>query len=389
MTAFNFREKVMMVLVALVVLIELVARIIAAGQDDRLGKQILADIVETRKLQAKGEADYKAEFLNKCLLARQVYQFSWYRVETTRVGPANLRKQYAMSLQEYNDLIELSWRLNRFLALPLDGPENYMMIAKWIMESAICNQVKHRTGEIIRMTGYTRDGLAIALYHYKYTLRIGPGHPLYIKELYDSTPDIERIFSKIENVVKFDYAYIAYLLRQYEYRWDFVLTAFHFGEGKTEYWVGSGLKEVPNYRLDGKWKGYWLRQYYQSVFEIAQGISMGQLQRISRWSAVVDVVKTYNEVNQAYLGTLVVQAQKAERFAELEKEYKALQVRFENYKKTHEELCQKIAELNDVTLDYRRARAELLKRELRLKLAKLKASVQKLYRRLVEGGKPE
>lgn len=352
-------------------------------REGKIGRQILADLIEIKKLESIGEADYRAKFVEKCLLARQVYQWSWWR---TRVSPyhgkLNVEKVYAMSLKDYNELIEFCWDANRYLGLPLDSPDNYMVLSKWILESSINNSMEHKTGEIIKMAGYIENGVRTALYRYRYDLHVSKGHPFYIKELYEENPDFELLFTDYMKVAKFDYAYMLFLLKQYDFKWDFVLTSFHFGEDKVGYWLNRGLKEVPNYRLDGKWKGYWLREYYQTVFEIAQGIHLGKLDRVSRFERVVGTFKKYKEVRDSYVATICLQARRLEKYEETEAKYVALLDAVEKYKKINSELTTQIDQLNDLGAKYKNTLRESEKQKTQEKIESMKVTISTLYQKL-------
>ena len=350
-------------------------------------KAMLDSIAGVKHLQKKTRDDYKAEYIDRCLRARQVYQYSWWKGVQTKVGKVYVKKRYAMTLQEYNDLIEKSWRYNRVIGLPLDGPVNYYMLAKWILESAINPHAKHKTGEVLCLTGYTECGMAIALHHYKNTLKIEKGHALYIPGIYDRHPAYERIFSSIENVIKLDYAYIYYLLQEYDYKWDFVLTGFHLGEGKIIYWIRKDLKSIPNYRLDGKWKGYWLRAYYQTVYEIAEGIYQGRLSRISRWQQTVGKFKKVNKIRHEYVQHVRIRMKRSENFEELEKEHKAFREKLKKYKKLNEELIIKQGKLNDIELDYRREKRKEVKAKIKKIRDKARKAVIDAWKRLKREGK--
>jgi len=318
--------------------------------ESHIKDKIFNDIMEINKLSATKEDDYKRTFINNCLLARQVYQWSWYRSEKTTVGYINAEKRYAMSLKEYNDLVELSWKLNRQLNIPFDSWENYIPISKWILESSINPYAEHNTGEVIRMTGYTVEGMVIALYHYKHTLCIQRGHPFYIPELYEnplSEQRMKEVFRNVENVVKFDYAYIQYLLSEYDYRWDWVLTGFHFGEAKTLFWKSSGLKMIPNYRLDGQWGKYFLREYYQNVFELAQGISLGRMDRISRFEEIVGIFKRSGNAITEYINVVRLRLKAEEKALDMDEKCKQVQSQYSQYRAINEDLLSHISILNE------------------------------------------
>lgn len=378
----NKLEKIFLFSSIIVVLILLFVFVIKSKDD--IGKKILSDLVEIQKYNMKKPDDYKADFIQKCLLARQVYQYNWWKTRKTKIGSVYVDKKYAMSLEEYNKIIEMSWDLNRLLSVPLDSWENYIMLAKWILESSICPYIEHKTGEIIKMTGYTKDGAMIALFHYKYEMNIKKGHKLYIPQLFDdlSIDDLTKVFEDIDNVIKFDYSYILFLMTQYDYRWDWVLTSFHFGEGKTLYWKDLGLKSIPNYRLDGKWAGYYLREYYQSIYEIAQGISIGNLTRISRWEEIISMFKKHYEWQKEYVATIRLKVNCEEKTYEMEEKYKKMFFEFGNYKKINEELLNQMAKLNDLNLDYKREFLKSKKKKIFDTIMNLKKKIIEQYEKL-------
>jgi hypothetical protein len=341
--------------------------------------------MEIQKLNSMKEEDFKRAFINNCLLARQVYQWSWYRSEKTTVGFINAEKRYAMTLKEYNDLIELSWKLNRQLNIPLDSWENYIMLSKWILESSINPYAEHHTGEIIKMTGYTMDGVIIALYHYKHTLCIQKGHPFFIPELYEnplSEQRIKEIFSDVGNVVKFDYSYLQYLLSEYDYRWDWVLTGFHFGEQKTDFWKASGLKMIPNYRLDGKWSNYFIREYYQTIFELAQGISLGNMDRISRFEEITGAFKKADTTITEYVNVVRLRLKAEEKAMDMQEKCRKIQSEYSNYKAINQDLLSHISILNEAVLTCRQEKKE----KQRQKLYKFRQEVVDAWNNLLKAG---
>jgi hypothetical protein len=317
--------------------------------------QIIHELLKVEEISKTKEEDYKKDFMNKTFMARQVYQFSWYKVKGTKVGDLNLNKYYAMNNQEYDHLCQNSWQYNRLLSVPLDSWMNYIPLAKWIMESAIYLYAEHKTGEIIRMTGYTMDGYVIALFHYKYSLNIVPGHPLYVQALENNRSmnkdDISRIFTDIDNVTRFDYAYLWHLCQAYDYRWDWVLTAFHYGEAKTEYWQGQKLTSIPNYRLDGKWCEEDMRDYYLAIYEIAQGIAMGKLDRISKFEAYVKEFASTRTAEIDYINTLRLKARSEDKMRSLEESYMKMKNDFSNYKVVNSMLLKQMGDLNEMTID--------------------------------------
>lgn len=345
--------------------------------------QLLSDLIKVQQIQLENEEKYKQDFINKSFLARQVYQFQWYKRTETKVGKLNLEKVFAMDLKEYNDLMELSWELNQELNIPWNSWENYIIEAKWILESAICNQIKHKTGEIIRMAGYTEGGFRDAWFHYKHDLNITSSRdPFYIEELFQKYLTTEQIMKIMEDplkVARFDYAYYSYIHNQYDEQWDWSLTSFHFGDGKTLYWKGAGLKMIPNYRLDGKWKNHYMREYYQTVLEIAQGIALGKMTRPSRYNRVVKkFARAYNARNK-YIQALRIKLKSEEKAQKILKDFEQLNKDFEEYKTQQEELMRNLAKLSDLTLDYRRAPKERIKQEMDKLKGKIKRGWNKLF----------
>lgn len=317
--------------------------------------QIIRDLIKVQEISKTKDEDYKADFMNKTFIARQVYQYSVYRIKNTKVGDLNLNKYYAMNNKEYDHMCQMSWEFNRRLSTPLDSWENYIPLAKWIMESAIYLYAKHKTGEIIYMTGYTRSGYLMALHYYTYGLNIVPGHPWYSRDIDASRTmadeDITRIFYDLDNVVKFDYAYLSHLLQTYNYRWDWALTGFHYGEDITEYWHDKDLREIPNYRLDGRWSEEYMRDYYLAIFEIAQGIAMGKLERISKFEDYVKKFANTRNGTSDYINTLRLKARSEDKFRNLEESYMKMRSDYSNYKVVNEAILKQMADLNELTLE--------------------------------------
>lgn len=367
--------------IAVIMLILFIGISLGKGNEaEKLKIRLITESLEIQKLNATTADDLKRDYLNKCLLARQVYQWSCYRIAPSKVGDLNLNKYYAMTLREYNDMVEQTWDYNRMLSIPMDSWENYILIAKNILESALNERAQHKTGELIAMAGYTRSGFEHALIAYKYRLNINPGHRWYIRDL-DTTrtmtdDDIRRIFSTYENVLKFDYAYFLSLAMEYDYRWDWMLTGFHFGTDKTDFWESKGLKEVPNVRLDGRWSSdYYLREYYQAIFEIAQGISQGNLQRISRMEEYVNKLVKYDTAVSKYVMTLKLKTRSEDKFRDLEESYMATRTEFSNYRRINEDLLRQMANLNDLTLDIKSDKSAV---------SALKQKIKAQYRKLVK-----
>ncbi len=349
--------------------------------------KIFEEIVRSKQGFTK-VGDLKADFLHKCLIARQVYQWSWYKKVKTKLGYVKLDRRYAMNLREYNELVEMSWKLNRHLSIPLDHWQNYIMLAKWILESSLNANANHKTGEIIKFAGYTKSGLQASLTHYLFESDIRRGHPLYISELFKkgiTLKNIIRSLEKFDHVIKYDYAYILFLLSEYGYRWDWTLTAFHFGEHRTDYWRKVGLKTIPNYRLDGKWKDHYLRQYYQTVYEIAKGIYLGKFTRISRFQKKVKKLRKQREIHKKFYATLRLKIKSKEDFLELENRLKEVQQEYEKFKKDQIKLIEQMGELNDLVLDYRKSKKKKLKdwaKRLYRKIIPLKKSIKSNYKKL-------
>ena len=352
--------------------------------ENKVKNRLLFDIIQIEKLKQKTEDEYKKEFVNKCLLARQVYQFSWYSKTPTKIGDLQLEKYYAMTLREYNALVERAWEYNRLLGIPLDSWENYIMLGKWIMESAICPFVEHKTGEILKFAGYTEIGLRDAMFIYLYQSHIERGHPLYIEELFkpnNSLEDLKHIFNNpitgVWNTEKFDYAFILYLLSQYNYDWAFTLTGFHYGYDTTDYWKSIGLKEVPVKRLDGGWGEEFLRDYYQAILEIAQGIKLGRLERISQFEQVIGYYQRMDKKRQNFIDTLRLKVRSEQQFKNLTDKYYDLKEDFTNYKKLNDSLLKSMADLNDLTLEKENP-------SFKERIQKLKNTVTYKYKQLLK-----
>lgn len=361
--------------------------IVISIKEKDYSKELLKDIIKVEKINLTTEQDCKKDFMNKCLLARQVYQWTWWARRTSLIGELNTFKYYAMDLREYNDMIELSWKLNRELKIPIDSWENYIQLAHWILESSINPLAEHKTDEVLKFAGYVIDGFRIAFYHYRYNFRINAGHPLYIDYLFQSGIKESDIITYLNNnllqAVRFDYGYMLHLLQVYNYQWDWTLTAFHFGEQRTEYWKTLGLKEIPNYRLDGHWQGYYLREYYQAVFEIAQGISQGNFSRISQWEKRVDKLKGQKGLTEKYIITFQIKAKSVNEFSDLEKKLKEVNTDFSNAKIRWNGLFNQMSELNDLNLKYRDAERFNLKDYVKVlykKVIELKNKIRKNYR---------
>jgi len=79
----------------------------ASKENRKISDDLIADIIQIQKIKIKTEADWQRDFLHKAILARQVYQYSWYKSMMTKVGYVNIKKYYAMSLKDYNELVEL------------------------------------------------------------------------------------------------------------------------------------------------------------------------------------------------------------------------------------------------------------------------------------------
>ncbi len=319
---------------------------------------ILRDAMDTKALTQHSKNWYRQKFMSKARAARQVYQYRWWRYANSRYGKIPVLMKRAMNLKDFNYMMLESFRLNRALGLPIDSPQNFYMIAKWTLESAINDKAKHSTGELwwLAMAGYTDGGFQAALYHYKHDLKIDKGHPMYIDGIYDRHPNWENIFKGYINVIKFDYAYIHYLRSYHNYKWDFALTAFHFGEGKPIYWQRKGLHSVPMFRLDAKWKGYHIREYCETVHEIAYGIYLGKLTRISRWKERVGAIVKANKVRDAYVQNVRLQAIRNQSADEFEAELNEVNEKFKWYRKKNERAHQAQARLNNLILDERRGK---------------------------------
>lgn len=118
-------------------------------QQNKIYQKFFSDSMQIKELDKNKEADYKADFMAKSMLARQVYQFSWYKKINSRLGKINGPKYYAMNLQEYDKFCQKIWEYNRRLSIPLDSAENYYPLGKYITESSINEKAEHKTGEII------------------------------------------------------------------------------------------------------------------------------------------------------------------------------------------------------------------------------------------------
>lgn len=350
--------KVSIMLAIVIFSIGMTALISNIVKDSQFKNKIFSDIVEVNKINETKEEELRKDFVNKCLLARQVYQFSWYKKTPTKIGDLQLEKYYAMSLDEYDRMIDKMWEYNKQIGIPRGSWEQYIPLSKYIMESAICNWIEHKTGEIIKLCGYTEEGMRDALFRYLYESHIDKGHPLYIPELFksgNSLDDLKNIFNNhitgVDNTVKFDYAYTKYLLGLYNYDWSWSLTGFHFGIDLTEYWKRIGLTSVPSRRIDGRWKDESLREYYQSIFEIAQGISMGNLARISRFEEIVGYYQKMEKRRQNYIDSLRLKVRSEHALKRLEEKYNDTVDAFTNFKKLNKDILMRMAEYNDFKLD--------------------------------------
>lgn len=382
-------DKTKFIWVSIAALVTLVASWQATGvlkSRNDVANKLLEQTMQVREYSIDKEQYYKQDFETKCLLARMVYQYSWYKSIDTQLGKLQIPKYYAMNLQEYSDLIDLSWEYNRKLSIPIDSWENYIMLAKWIYESAICTWIEHKTGEIIRMTGYTADGFGLALYYYLYEMSIQPGHAFYIQELFNNknmnVRDIEILFRDYRRVVKFDYAFISYLLSKYDYKWEWALTAFHFGVNKPDYWwYDKELKVVPNKRLNGEWASIWLREYYQTVYEIAHSIATGRLERISKYEQKVATTGKWRKQQENYVNTLRLKFKGEERYNELKAKCDQLVNDLDKYKQLNNMLIEKMGKLNELNLkqDYNK---QVISTNMRKDILKLKKEIEENYKKM-------
>ena len=316
----------------------------------RISGKFMRDRIQLDYTKGLSPEDYKAAYMNNCLIARGVYQYQWYRPVKTIFGYLKLDKRFAMSLQEYNDLVDLSWELNRYICLPLDSPDNYNMISKWILESSLNADADHKTGEVIKFTGYTEVGLAHALFVYKHVSKIQQGSPFYIKGIYDSNADLQDIFSDLHNVLKFDYAYMFYLLQKYDYNWNMAWTAFHLSYAKTDFWYSLGLRDIPINRLDGKWADFFLKEYYLTIKEIAISIATGRMDRPSRAVKYIAKARKVNRAKYNYIETLRLKIKQENKANELEAEFRQVYTAFTNYMALNEIVLNKMGKLNDMTI---------------------------------------
>lgn len=370
------REKILLVLSIVLLLVSIIS-VVFVSRGVGIRDKVLMDLIDIQKIDKREVESMKRDYLNKCLLARQVYQFSWWVSKETKIGKLYLEKQYAMNLYQYNQLINLSWDLNREIGVPIDSWQNYVMLAKWIMESGIWENAKHDTGEIVAFAGYTTEGLASALYVYKFYCHINEGSPLYVKAIFkaETKDDLLNAFANLYNVVRFDYGFIKYLLSTYNYQWDWVLTGFHFGFDKTDYWWRMGLKSIPEFRLDGKWSEEYMREYYQAIYEIAQGIALGQFERVSRYKRVLTSAKHFENANTKFIETLRLKVRSEQSFKELNRKYTELVTDFTNYRKLNEQLYGRIAELNDIVVD---SDSKTMKQQIE----GLKSEIRKMWKRI-------
>ena len=354
-------------------------------------RALMRDVIKIDYMSEQSEKDYRRDFTRKAFLARQVYSWTWWKTRKTKVGRLKLDQKFSMSLREYKKLLNDIWKYNKVLSIPVDSWQIFVPLADWMLESSLNMNVKHKTGEILGFVGYTHDGFRAAFYHYTRTLNIERGHPLYIKELFNSRlkeKDAIKLLNKsIPKMVKFDYAYKWHLLQEYDYKWDWALTAFHFGEGRTWFWRNAGLKDIPDERLDGKWEDFYMREYMETVYEIAQGISVGKPGRISKWKYKVKRLRRQRELRRKYIANLRIAIKSEEEFKRMEKRITTLVVDHKKYKKKANYMIKKQARLNDLMLDYRKSIKKRFfswaKKKMR-KIVKIKSDIRDIYDDLVE-----
>lgn len=352
----NQREKLGIAVIGLLIaiLIGFILSGIINGNRENIAVKLLNSFIDYKSMTEEKKAAYKDDFMKKCLLARTVYQYGGYHQEETKLGKLSTGRYYAMSAEDYNDMCEMSWEYNRKISIPMDAWQNYIMLAKWIFESGICTYIQHATGEIIRMCGYTEDGFRAAFYYYEFESDMQPGNQWYIPELFQghlNSNQIDSIFRDYKKCLKFDYAYIDHLLGQYDYKWDWVLTAFHFGLEKPDYWwYDKNLKQVPNRRIDGQWSKLWLRDYYTTVYEIAEGIASGNLTRIDKYDKYISEFGKWSGMNNDYLWTLKLKFRSEEKYGEMVAKVDKWKKVLNEYGELNDSILKQMAKMNDMIL---------------------------------------
>ena len=320
--------------------------------------KILQDVVyaltDKREREKVTDQDHYKVFSDNMTVGRTVYQWAWYQPFATRVGPLYLRKHYAMTPAEYDELMELCWKLNRYLCLPKDDWKNYIPPADFIVESALKPDVEHKTGEVIALTGFMPTTMWEAYKIYKYVVKPIRGSDMYIYGLDKADPNFEEIFKDPKNAVKLYYVYFRWLLERYEYNWAFALTAYHFGPGKTEYWWSLGYRNIPRYgyRGQGKWEKHFMKNYYLTVFEIAQSLATGELVRASRLKKTVAVYRKVNQSRANFVDYMRIKVQQKDESDELKREIERINEKHTRFEQTTEKVLQVAGEGMGLMLDY-------------------------------------
>jgi hypothetical protein len=268
-----------------------------------------------------------------------------------------------MSLKDYDELIWIAWDGNRQLSIPMDDSDhrNYMVQSKWILESAMYNAVKHKTGEVVPFTGYMEDTVWEVYKIYKWYNTPVRGSPLYIRAMHRGDPDIIAILQDWRNATKFDYVYYQWLLNRYDYNFDFANTGFHFSPNKPDYWYDLGLRNIPQFRLDGKWEGYYMKQYNQTVVAIAHSIADGSTKRPDQMKKFLRLHKKYNEHRMAYISGLRLQIKHKDDTEKLKKDLAEVNAEFEAYVERTDQIIKKQAEVNGYNLDWGRYKRQKFK----------------------------
>jgi hypothetical protein len=384
------REKIGIAVIGIMmsILIGFIISGIIVGKRENVAVKLLNSFIDYKSMTEEKKSAYKDDFMKKCLLARTVYQFGGWASRDTKLGKLNVGRWYCMSAEDYNDMLEKMWDYNKKISIPIDAWENYIPIAGLIFESGICEYIDHATGEIIRLAGYTEDGFRAALYYYMYECDMQPGNEWYLPELFQgrmSREQIDSYFRTWPRVLKFHYAYLDHLLGQYDYKWDWVETSFHFGLEKPDYWwYDKNLKQVPNRRLDGQWNSIWLPDYYTTVFEIAQGIASGNLRRISKWERRVEEFGKWSGMNNDYLWTLKLKFRSEEKYNELVSKVDKWKKSLNEFGELNDSILKQMAKMNDMVLisrqnkgivsDADKQNMRLLKHQIESNWRKIKAN---------------
>jgi len=301
---------------------------------------MIDEIVDSKKRMAKTDEDFYQVFNYRMTVGRSVYQWRWYQPFATRLGTLYLDSHYPMTDEEYDGIVKLSWRLNRYLCIPKDDEKNFVPLGDLIQESALYPEVKHKTGEYLALAGFMKSTTDEAIKIYNREVKPIRGSDLYIEGLNRADPNLKEIFKDPENVVRLWYVYFRWLLERYEYNWEFALTAYHFGPGKTDYWWAIGLRTIPRYgyRRMGKWEFHFMKGYSRNVFEIAHSLWLGESRPSRGLHRNVVAFRKVNEHRQGFVDYLRIEVEHFNEGEELKQEIKELNEKHTHFEQTTEKL---------------------------------------------------